>query len=124
MFLFVMKKTTPRYYDFVNEDDDDDIDPDDACAECTLPCLFLLGPATVFLVLGGRGLYDWMHETGSARERSLSVLRVAVARWEQHRPLLAAVKLMLNVSTPGQPPQAFEVRELLQTCQDRQTPPV
>jgi hypothetical protein len=55
-----------RIYDgYDDEDEDDDRGGDDACAECALPCLFLLGPAAVFLVLGIGALHAWRRESGS-----------------------------------------------------------
>ena len=101
----------PRYgsvHDDDDDDDDDDFDDND-CAECTLPCLFLLGPAAVFFLLGARGLHDWSYETDWARNSSLTALHSAVARWEKHRPALGAVKLTVNLSSPGQPAQVVEL---------------
>ena len=60
------------------DEDEDDDDGDEACAECALPCLFLLGPAAVFLVLGLGALHGWSHETGSTRDAALVELRSAV----------------------------------------------
>ena len=61
-----------------SRDEDGDDDGDEACAECALPCLFLLGPAAVFLVLGLGALHGWSHETGSTRDAALVELRSAV----------------------------------------------
>ena len=50
-----------RIYDGYDDDEGDRDGVDDACAECALPCLFLLGPAAVFLVLGIGALHAWRH---------------------------------------------------------------
>ena len=99
------------YNDLYSHDDeeDGDGDGDDACAECALPCLFLLGPAAVFLLLGLRALNGWAHKTGSSRDAALVELRSAVTRWEKHRPLLAGLRFTVNLSTPGLPPQVVEL---------------
>ena len=91
-----------------DRDDDDDEFGDDACGECALPCLFLLGPAAVFLVLGLGALNGWAHETGSTRLAALAELQSAVARWEKHRPLLAGLRLTANLSVPGLEVQVVE----------------
>ena len=92
------------------DEDEDDDDGDEACAECALPCLFLLGPAAVFLVLGLGALHGWSHETGSTRDAALVELRSAVGRWEKHRPLLEGLRVTANLSVPGLQPQLVEFR--------------
>ena len=102
----------PRIYDGYDEDDGGGrVGGDDACAECALPCLFLLGPAAVFLVLGIGMLHSWRHASGSTtREAALVELRSAVDRWEKHRPLLEGLRITANLSVPGLPPQQVELR--------------
>ena len=94
----------------IYDGDDEEGDGDDACAECALPCLFLLGPAAVFLVLGLEALHGWSHETGSTRDAALLELRSAVGRWEKHRPLLEGLGFTANLSVPGLQPQLVEFR--------------
>ena len=101
-----------RIYDGYDDDDDDGrVGGDDACAEFALPCLFLLGPAAVFFVLGIGALHAWRHASGSTtREAALVELRSAVDRWEKHRPLLEGLRITANLSVPGLPPQQVELR--------------
>ena len=129
-------KNMRRIHDGDDDDDDDgggggggggDGDGDDACAECALPCLFLLGPAAVFLVLGLGALHGWSHETGSSpRDAALVELRSAVGRWEKHRPLLEGLRFTANLSVPGLQPQHVEFRptstsESVPPCVDTQS---
>ena len=108
--------SAPRFMRRIYDGYDDDggggrVGGDDACAECALPCLFLLGPAAVFFVLGIGMLHAWRHASGSTtREAALVELRSAVDRWEKHRPLLEGLRITANLSVPGLPPQQVELR--------------